>query len=111
MEGFLRTPHSVPHLYDDTGERAMGYYDERDLPYYYELATQYATSDRWFSPVLSSTIPNRMYLFTGTSFGFIRSDVSNHPKYTQKTIFRALTEAGVTWKYYYQDNSTFLFEF
>jgi phospholipase C len=111
MEGFLRTTHSVDHIYDETGERAMGYYDERDLPYYYELATQYATSDRFFSPVLAPTIPNRMYLFTGTSFGFIRPDVQDHPKYTQKTIFRALTEAGISWRYYYQDSSVYLYEF
>ena len=111
MEGFLRTTHSVDHIYDETGERAMGYYDERDLPYYYELATQYATSDRWFSPVLAPTIPNRMYLFTASSFGNIRPDSADHPKYTQKTIFRAMTEAGVSWKYYYQDNSSYLFEF
>ena len=111
MEGFLRTTHSVPHLYDETGERAMGYYDERDLPYYYELATQYATSDRFFSPVLASTIPNRMYLFTASSFGFIRPESINHPPYTQKTIFRALTEAGISWRYYFQDSSVFLSQF
>jgi phospholipase C len=111
MEGFLKTTTSVAHQYDPTGERAMGYYDQTDLPYYYELATQYATSDRFFSPVLAPTIPNRMYLFTGTSFGFIRPDNPDHAPYAQKTIFRAMTEAGVSWRYYYQDNSSYLPEF
>src|SRR5438552_9230245 len=111
MECFLRTTLSVDHSYDETSERDIGYYDERDLPYYYELATQYATSDRWFSPVIAPTIPNRMYLFTASSFGNIRPDSPDHPKYTQKTIFRAMTEAGVSWKYYYQDNSSYLYEF
>ena len=111
MEGFLKTTTSVEFGNDPTGERAMGYYDETDLPYYYELATQYATSDRWFSAVLGPTIPNRMYLMTGTSFGFIRPDVTGHPPYTQKTFFRALTEAGISWRYYQQDNSVFLSEF
>ena len=112
MEGFLKTTTSVEPGNDLTGERAMGYYDETDLPYYYELATQYATSDRWFSSLLGPTIPNRLYLMTGTSFGFIRPNPNaHHAPYTQKTFFRALTEAGISWRYYYQDNSVFLPEF
>jgi phospholipase C len=111
MEGFLKTTNSVEWGNDPTGERAMGYYDQTDLPYYYELATQYATSDRWFSAALAPTIPNRMYLLTGTSFGFIRPDVHGHAPYPQKTFFRALTEAGISWRYYYQDSSVYLFEF
>lgn len=111
MEGFLKKTTSVFAQRDPTGERAIGYYDETDLPYYYELATQYATSDRFFSSALAPTIPNRMYLFTGTSFGFIRPDVPGHAPYAQKTIFRALTEAGVSWRYYYQDDSVYLPEF
>jgi phospholipase C len=112
MEGFLKTTTSVDFGNDPTGERAMGYYDQTDLPYYYELATQYATSDRWFSAILAPTIPNRMYLLTGTSFGFIRPDPdAHHAPYPQKTFFRALTEAGVTWRYYYQDSSVYLPQF
>lgn len=91
--------------------RSLSYFDQTELPYYYELATQFATSDRWFSSLMGPTIPNRMYLFTGTSFGFIRPDDPNHPQYTQKTIFDAMNEAGVLWKYYYRDGSVFLPEF
>src|SRR3954469_17095648 len=112
MEGFLKTTTSVEFGNDPTGERAMGYYDQTDLPYYYELATQYATSDRWFSAALAPTIPNRMCLLTGTSFGFIRPDPDpHHAPYPQKTFFRALTEAGISWRYYYQDSSVYLPEF
>jgi phospholipase C len=49
MDGFARTSTSVPSTIDPTGTRVMGYYDQTDLPYYYELATQFATSDRFFS--------------------------------------------------------------
>ena len=34
-----------------------------------------------------------------------------HTPYTQKTFFRALTEAGISWRYYFQDNSVYLPEF
>ncbi|HWR35864.1 MAG TPA: alkaline phosphatase family protein [Clostridia bacterium] len=92
--------------------RSLGYYDQSDIPYYYELATQFATSDRWFASLMGPTIPNRMYLFTGTSFGFTRPDSSSkHPPYTQKTLFQALNEAGVTWRYYYQSGDVYLAQF
>jgi phospholipase C len=71
MDGFAEASVSVPHDFDPNGDRAIGYYDQTDLPVYYEMATQFATSDRWFSPVMTQTIPNRMYLFAGTSFGHI----------------------------------------
>ena len=31
--------------------RPLGYYDWTDLPFYYELATQFNTSDTWYSPI------------------------------------------------------------
>jgi phospholipase C len=111
MDFFMKTEGSTPSTIDPQGTRAMGYYDQNDLPYYYELATQYATSDTWFAPLLSNTIPNRMYLFTGTSFGHIRPDPPPSGGWTQPTIFRNLTQHGISWRYYYQDNSVFLSSF
>ena len=32
----------------------------------------------------------------------------NDPAWQRPTFFRALTNAGITWRYYYQDNSVFL---
>lgn len=103
MDGFLRTSTSVASTIDPTGTRAMGYYDQSDLPYYYEAAARFATSDRFFSPALTNTVPNRWYLFTGTSFG--NAFPPNPPPggFTQPTIFAHLDQAGVSWRYYYQD--------
>ena len=56
--------------FDQQGLRAMGYFDNGHLPYYYWLATQFATSDRFFSSVLSRTPPNRLYSFAATSAGW-----------------------------------------
>ncbi len=108
MDGFMKTSTSVSSSIDPTGTRAMGYYDQNFLPYYYALATQFATSDRFFSPVESNTIANRMYLFAGTSFGHVRPDPPPAGGWTQATIFDRLDQAGVTWSYYYQDNGIYL---
>jgi len=108
MDNFLKQALSVPSTIDPSGTRAAGYYDETDLPYYYELATQFATSDHFFSPVQTNTIGNRMYLFAGTSFGHIRPDTPPSGGWTQPTIFDKLDAAGVSWRYYYHDNGIYL---
>jgi phospholipase C len=103
MAGFLDTTSSVAEQYDPNGTHAMGYYDQTDLPYYYDLATFFATSDTWHSPVLGNTVTNRMYLTAGTSFGHEYPDNSGHPAYSAPTIFRAMNTANVSWLYYYTD--------
>ncbi len=112
MDYFLKTEGSLPTSNDPQGTRMIAYYDQTDLPFYYELAAQYATSDTWFSPLLSDTIPNRMYLLTSTSFGHIRpQDVPPAGGWPQPTIFRDLSTHGVSWRYYYQDSSVYLSSF
>ena len=107
MDRFMKT--AISSTIDPDGTRVMGYYDWTDLPYYYELAFQFGTSDRFFSSLLAPTIPNRMYLFAATSFGHIRPDAPPSGTFwSQPTIFDQLSAAGVSWKYYYQDNSVYL---
>ena len=110
MDKFLFTTLSggTGDKYDPTHSRPLGYYDWTDLPFYYELAAQFATSDTWHSPEPANTIPNRTYLFAGTSYGHGYPAPPGDPVWQQPTIFRALTQAGITWRYYYQDNSVFL---
>jgi phospholipase C len=94
--------------YDPTDSRPLGYYDWTDLPFYYELATQFNTSDTFYSPVPDATVINRMYLFAGTSYGDIFTPGTNNLTWERPTLFRVLTNAGISWRYYYQDNSIFL---
>jgi phospholipase C len=103
MDNFLDTTSNVTNNYDPTGSRAMGYYNEQDLPYYYDLATFFPTSDAWHSPILANTVPNRMYLMAATSFGHEYPDNSGHPLYSAQTIFKAMNTANVSWLYYYHD--------
>jgi phospholipase C len=105
MDGFANSAggnsrHSTPTGFDINGNRVMGYYDGSDLPYYYFLATQFAISDRWFSPVMTNTPANRLYAVAATSRGVINKPVTqiNIP-----TIFDELEDAHVTWKNYVPD--------
>jgi phospholipase C len=89
---------------DTNGERTMGYYDEDFLNYYYYMASQFAVSDRWFSPVSSKSIDNRIATFTGgTTQGLVR-DPGGDDHLSQldiSTIFQELDAAKVSWKIYY----------
>jgi phospholipase C len=86
----------------NSGELAMGYYDDRDLSFYYSLANQFAISDRYFSSTMTQTYPNRFFLLTGTAFGQVKNQIplKNKIGYTQKTIFELLNDYGISWKYY-----------
>src|SRR5215472_13440033 len=113
MDQFVITNGEFHSSSDPTGTRAMGYYNQSDLPYYYTAAAQFATSDRFFSPVLANTIPNRFYLFTGTSFGNAFPVGPPAGGFTQPTIFARLDQAGISWRYYYQgpESSAFIEQF
>jgi hypothetical protein len=80
MDGFV-TASSVFAIsrgfYDKQGSRTMGYYPADDLPYYYLMASNFATSDRWFCPVLAETPPNRLYLMSATSVGHVYPSCSS----------------------------------
>jgi phospholipase C len=89
---------------DSTGARAMGYYDEGFLNYYYYMASQFALSDRWFSPVSSKSIDNRIATFTGGTTQGLVFDPGNDDHLGQlgiSNIFEELDEAKVSWKIYY----------
>lgn len=112
LDGFVWTAahdsrNNIQNGYTDVdGVRAMGYYDGTDLNYYYFMASSFATSDRWFSPVMSRTQPNRMYLIAGTSQGRTYPLPQGAPPINAPVIFQELQNAGITWKIYVQSSGT-----
>jgi len=89
--------------YDVNGIRVMGYYDGGDLNFLYFMASNFATSDRWFNPAMSRTNINREYLLAATSQGYAYPNGTNandQALLTAKTIFQELQDAGITWKIY-----------
>jgi len=89
---------------DLTGQRSMGYYDQGFLNYYYYMASQFAVSDRWFSPVSTKSIGNRIATFTGgTTQGLVNDPGGDDhlPQLDIPNIFQELDQANVSWKIYY----------
>jgi phospholipase C len=93
-------PGDTATYFDTAGARAMGYYDGTDLNYYYFMASNFATSDAWFSPLMARTQANRIFLLAATSAGHVYAPSSplNIP-----TIFNSLQDKGISWKIYETD--------
>ena len=89
---------------DLTGQRAMGYYDQSFFNYYYYMASQFAVSDRWFSPLSTKSIGNRIATFTGGTTQGLVKDPGGDDHLSQlniPNIFQELDQAKVSWKIYY----------
>ncbi len=104
MDGFVTTSEGVvedplpkgspPALL--SGTRAMGYYDETDLPFYYWLASEFSIADHYHASVPGPTIPNRLFGYAATSFGATRNEVVQ----ASLTIFDNLDLRGVSYRIY-----------
>jgi phospholipase C len=88
---------------DLAGQRSMGYYDQGFLNYYYYMASQFAVSDRWFSPVSSKSVSNRIAVFSGGTTQGLVKDPGNDGvgALNIPTIFQELDQSNVPWKIYY----------
>jgi phospholipase C len=109
-DGFVRVNDLTEQV--DTGESAtedqtISFYNQGDLPFYYDLAEKFAINDRHFASVLGPTFPNRSYLMAATSFGHLTTNDSFPPPGGYKpitgTIFDLFDQNGVSWADYFQD--------
>jgi phospholipase C len=80
----------------------MGYWTERDLPFYHGLARTFPVADRWFCSCLGPTFPNRRFLLAGTALGLIDDlpfELVDYPP--NGTVFDLLTSHGISWRNYH----------
>ena len=118
MDGFVHTAENFAKsgagsgtFTDLTGQRAMAYYADTDstganpeLNYYYYMASQFGLSDRWFSPVSSKTIPNRIATISGGTtqgYAFDPGADDHAPQLNAQTVFQLLDNNQISWKIYY----------
>jgi phospholipase C len=81
---------------------AMGYYDDRDIPYYWNVADEYVLFDRFFSSNAGGSVANHMYWLTGSA-GSDKESIPANGWGDLPTIFDRLEAAGVSWKFYIQN--------
>jgi phospholipase C len=113
MDGFVlindKTEQIDNGVENATDDQTMAFYNQNEIPFYYDLAQKFSVNDRYFAPVLGPTFPNRSYLMAATSFGHLTtSDSFPLPgsggyKPITGTIFDLMEKNGVTWADYFQD--------
>jgi phospholipase C len=92
--------------------RTLGYLTRQDIPFHYALADAYTVCDHYFSSILSSTGPNRTYLWGGMidpngQNGGPAYDGGSESGLTWETYAEELQNAGVSWKLYQNASDNF----
>lgn len=91
----------------------MGYYTRKDLPFNYALADAFTICDQHFCSAMTSTYPNRLFLWSGTirernegnTKAYIRNGDLDYGGSLWKSFPERLEENDVSWKVYQNDLS------
>ncbi len=85
------------------GEQTMGYYDDQDLPFYWNVADNYVLFDRFFTSAAGGSVWNHFYWVAGQP-GNPDNDLLDPVGFEQvTTIFDRLEAADVSWKFYVEN--------
>ncbi len=91
MDGFLQSEGS---------QQTFGYYDARDIPYYWSLAKNYTLFDNYFTSAMGPSLPNHLYLVAAQDAG-VPDSVTMHPADLKiNSIVDSMDAAKVSWGYY-----------
>jgi phospholipase C len=78
--------------------QTFGYYDQRDIPYYWSLAQQYTLFDNYFTSVMGPSLPNHLYLVAAQSGN--RTTNLPYPTLHARSIIDELEKGHISWAYY-----------
>ncbi|WP_367874791.1 phosphocholine-specific phospholipase C [Luteolibacter sp. Populi] len=87
----------------------LGYYDRSDIPLYHAFADAFTICDQHFCSLQTSTTPNRLYLWSGTSrdprdpsaFVLLSNNETDHDSHIDWLTFpERLEQHGIEWKVY-----------
>lgn len=93
---------------DDIGDVMACFGTQSQLPVFYQLATQFALCDQWFSSLPGPTWPNRYFVHGASSSGLDDSpslvqmgrwEIDGFP-FSRGSIFQALDNASIQYRFY-----------
>ncbi len=86
------------------GNYSLGYFDRRQIPGYWDLASRFVLADHYFQSVFGPTIPNRLYALAGQSGGIVENPIIQQ-EIDIPTVLDQLQERGIPWRYYYSSHT------
>ena len=91
----------------------LGHFNREDLPFNYGLADAFTICDQHYCSAMTSTWPNRLYMWGGTirgaDNGEAKAYITNSIPYGEarwKTFPERLEDNGISWKVYQNDLNT-----
>lgn len=99
MDGFVRGASMNRQAVEKS---VMGYYDGRDLPFYWNVAEEYVLFDRFFAATRGGSVSNHLSWVAGTPGGH-GDRIPTEGYRGLPTIFDRLEKRGISWKFYVQD--------
>lgn len=100
MDGFVSGP---ARQSGQVQPLTMGHYDDRDIPFYWNVADNYTLFDRFFTSAHGGSVTNHMYWATGTPGNPDGDFIPPGGFGNLPTIFDRLEAKGVSWKFYVQN--------
>jgi phospholipase C len=83
--------------FTDAPTMAYGYYNDSDIPYYWQLAKDYTLMDNYFASTLGPTLPQHLFLLAGQS---PTHEGMHNTLFGFPFIMDELDSAAVSWRYY-----------
>ena len=80
----------------------MGYFDNRDIPYYWKFASEYVLAQRFFSPSMRSDLVNSLYAIDANP-SLKLQDVPIQGLEINRTIFDSLEAKNIPWRVYVEN--------
>jgi len=99
MDGFIWAHRNS----SGSGQLAMGYYNDKDLPYYWNIADNYVLFDRFFTSAAAGSVWNHMFWVTGGPGNPSEDGIPPGGFGKIPTIFDRLQAKGISWKFYIQN--------
>lgn len=101
---------------DHIGDIMACFNTQTQLPVIHQLAREFAICDNWYSSLPGPTWPNRFFVHGASSAGWTDSphlddevtwETIHGFRYTNRSIYQALCDAGYQWRLYNDDKNQF----
>jgi phospholipase C len=84
------------------GRNVMGFFDDRDIPYYWKFASEYVLAQRFFGPSLISDLVNNLYEIGALPYLNLK-DIPQGGLNINETVFDELERNKISWKVYIEN--------